>query len=195
MNVKNCCFVYAFFTSSLPSPSSDVKQHRRRRLWKRQLKVKSRCFKFYRVYSISFNSSKVDNWFWSWILKDCIEVQEKKKKVVVCSRPRENVKMASTEKCRKKIHVQSLKTWCFSCGSHRRWLSSLTRNVSNDYVNQKSKKAVSLEGGCITAVQFILVNNANYAFYLRNCLWKTISEVRVKQMSPKHFIKRYKQQK
>ena len=44
-------------------------------------KVKSRCFKFYRAYSISFNSSIVGNFFWSWILKDCIKVQEKKKKV------------------------------------------------------------------------------------------------------------------
>ena len=56
------------------------------------LKVKLRCFKFYRAYSILFSSSSVDNFLWSWILKDCIEVQEKKKKVVVLhSRPPQNV--------------------------------------------------------------------------------------------------------
>ena len=37
--------------------------------------------------SISFNSSNVDSILWGWILKDRIEVQEKKNKVVVfCSR-------------------------------------------------------------------------------------------------------------
>ena len=44
--------------------------------------MKSRCLKLYRAYSLSFNSSKLGNFFWSWILKDCIEVQKKKKKVV-----------------------------------------------------------------------------------------------------------------
>ena len=39
---------------------------------------------------ISTNDSE---FFWSWILKDCIEVQTKKKEVVVlCSRPQQNVK-------------------------------------------------------------------------------------------------------
>ena len=36
-------------------------------------KVNSRCFKIYRAYSISFNSSNVGDFFWSWILKDYIE--------------------------------------------------------------------------------------------------------------------------
>ena len=36
-------------------------------------KVNSRCFKLYRAYSISFNSSNVGDFFWSWILKDYIE--------------------------------------------------------------------------------------------------------------------------
>ena len=59
-------------------------------------KVKSRYFKIYRAYSISFNSSNVGNFFWSWILKDCIEVQEKKKKVaILSSRPPQNVKLGS----------------------------------------------------------------------------------------------------
>ena len=50
--------------------------------------MNSHCLKLYRAYSISFNSSKLmlTNFFASWILKDCIKVQEKKKKVVVlCS--------------------------------------------------------------------------------------------------------------
>ena len=37
-------------------------------------------FKLYRAYSISFTSSNVGKCFWSWILKDCIKVQEKKRK-------------------------------------------------------------------------------------------------------------------
>ena len=46
-------------------------------------KVNSRCFKLYRAYSISFSSSNLGIFFfWSWILKYCSKVQEKKKKVV-----------------------------------------------------------------------------------------------------------------
>ena len=70
----------------------------RRWRWQRNrhLKVNLRCLKLYRAYSISFNSSSVGKLFWSWILKDCIKVQEKKKKVVVfCSRPQQNVKLGS----------------------------------------------------------------------------------------------------
>ena len=60
-------------------------------------KAKSRCFKLYRTYySISFNSSNALNFFWSWILKECNEVQEKKNKVVLlCSRPPQYVKLGS----------------------------------------------------------------------------------------------------
>ena len=40
--------------------------------------------------------TNVGEFFWSWILKDCIKVHEKKKKVVVmCSRPRQNVKLGT----------------------------------------------------------------------------------------------------
>ena len=56
-------------------------------------KVNSRYFKLYRAYFISFNSSNVGEFFWSFILKDSIEVQEKKNKVVLCSRTPENVKL------------------------------------------------------------------------------------------------------
>ena len=59
-------------------------------------KVNLRCLKLYRAYSISFNSSNVGKFFWSWILNDCIKVQENKKKVVVFwSCPRQNVKLGS----------------------------------------------------------------------------------------------------
>ena len=40
-------------------------------------KVNSRGFKSYRAYSTPFSSSNVGKFFWSWFLKDCIEVQEK----------------------------------------------------------------------------------------------------------------------
>ena len=38
--------------------------------------MNSRCLKLYRTYSISFNLSHVDKFFGSWILKDCIKVQQ-----------------------------------------------------------------------------------------------------------------------
>ena len=59
-------------------------------------KVNSRCLKLDRTYSISLNSSNVGKVFCSWIPTDCIKVQENKKKgVVFCSRPRQNVKLGS----------------------------------------------------------------------------------------------------
>ena len=45
--------------------------------------MKSCCFKLYRAYSILLDSSNVVNCLWSWIVKDCIKVQEKKTKDVV----------------------------------------------------------------------------------------------------------------
>ena len=45
---------------------------------------------------ITFISSNIGEVFWIWILKDCIKVQEKKKKVVVlCLRPPQNVKLGT----------------------------------------------------------------------------------------------------
>ena len=73
----------------------------------------TKCDDYYKLrqytYSISFNSSNVGKFFWSWILKDG-KVQEKKKKVVVfSSRPRQNVRLfsrcspaATAKKCTKK---------------------------------------------------------------------------------------------
>ena len=43
--------------------------------------MNSRCFKLYRASSISFTSSNVGKCVWSWILKDCIKVQEKERNV------------------------------------------------------------------------------------------------------------------
>ena len=59
------------------------------------LKVKSRCFKnvitFIPIRSIR---QMLAIFFWIWILKNFIKVQEKKTKVVVvCSRPPQNVKL------------------------------------------------------------------------------------------------------
>ena len=99
----------------------EFKQQRRRRLRKRHL-IK-RLF----AYSISFHSTNVTIFFWCWILKDCIQVQEKKKKVVVeCSRPRRNVTPCSratgttARKCRKKrdcahcmVVVLLIYSYCF----------------------------------------------------------------------------------
>ena len=107
--------------------------------------MNSPCLKLYRAYSISFHSSNVGKFFWSWILKDCIKVQKLKKKVVVlCSRPWQNVKLGTlisrcsraitAKKCTKS--VMSLQSYCFAtinqllfCRSHcrrrRRCLSSL----------------------------------------------------------------------
>ena len=76
-------------------------------------KVNLRCLKLNRAYSISFNSSNVVKFFWSWILKDCIKVQEKKKKVVAFTNMqiRPFYVMWYTCKARAK-HVQSC---CFAC--------------------------------------------------------------------------------
>ena len=66
---------------SPPRTLYQIKHQRRRRLRKRHSKKMNwRCFKLY-AYSISFNSSNVANFFWSWILKDCIENQVKKKQI------------------------------------------------------------------------------------------------------------------
>ena len=51
-------------------------------------KVNLLCFKLRRAYSISFDSFNVGKFYRSWILKDCTELQEWKKEVVVlCVRP------------------------------------------------------------------------------------------------------------
>ena len=50
--------------------------------------VKTRPIFTLLVYFISFNSPNDGEFFWRSILKDCVKVNEKKKKIVVlCSRP------------------------------------------------------------------------------------------------------------
>ena len=111
-----------------------------------------RCFKLYHAYSISFNSTNVGNFFWSWILKDCIELDEKKKNVVVlCSRPPRNVKMGiftSYSKWRQRnvqksvMHVQSC---CFANLNQLRFCSSLWRCPSSLL---KGEHSVAMLGQC-----------------------------------------------
>ena len=49
-----------------------------------------------RTTTLIANSSNVGEFFWSLVPRDCIEFQEKKKKVVVlCSRPSRNVKLGT----------------------------------------------------------------------------------------------------
>ena len=59
------------------------KQQGRRRLRKRHFKsefaLPQTLSRLFHITCISFNSSKVSKFFWSWILKDGIKVQEKKK--------------------------------------------------------------------------------------------------------------------
>ena len=108
--------------------------------------MKPSCFKLYRAYSILFNSSNVGSLFWSWILKDCTKVQEKKKSrcivftsstkleirhfhVVVVQWRRRNVQKSA-------MHVQycyfanlNLLPFCRS-RCRRRWLNSLKRPLT-----------------------------------------------------------------
>ena len=109
----------AFAGGSWLALNKELKQHRRRRLRKRHLKSEvallqtlSRLFhraKFVKFWQFFF-------FFWSWIPKDCIEVQEKKKKVVVlCSRSKHFhvavVQWRQRNVQKSVIHVQSC---CFA---------------------------------------------------------------------------------
>ena len=99
----------------------ELKQQRRWRLQKRYLKSEFARFKLYRAYSISFTSSNVGKCFWSWILKDCIKVQEKKRKFLSCVPVLDKTwiqalsrcsRATTAKKCTKSvIHVQSC---CFA---------------------------------------------------------------------------------
>ena len=51
-------------------------------------KMNLRCFKLHRVYLDPFNMSNADDFSWSCILKDLIQVKKDEGKfVVVCPRP------------------------------------------------------------------------------------------------------------
>ena len=72
---------------------------RRRRLRKRQLKSVFAMLQTLSrlLYLVQFQLSNVGEFDWSWILRDCIKVHEKKKKRVVFLRlrPPQNVKLRS----------------------------------------------------------------------------------------------------
>ena len=126
-------------------------------------------FKLNLAYSISFTSSNVGKCFWSWILKECIKVQEKERKrepkllscvpvldrtwiqaFSCCSRA------TTAKKCTKKsvIHVQSCcfanQTYCFFCRSRcrprRRCLSKNITYFGNVYHYWYSVPAASSRG-------------------------------------------------
>ena len=69
--------------------SRERTQRRRRPLRKRQLKsVFARVQTSLRLFHLVQSASNAGEFVWSWILKDCIKVQEKQKRVVVlCSCP------------------------------------------------------------------------------------------------------------
>ena len=79
--------------------------------------------KTYRAYSITFNSPNVGKFFWSWILKDCINVEEKKRKVVVRLFPRStkreirqfHVVVVQRRQRNVQKSVMHVKSCCFAC--------------------------------------------------------------------------------
>ena len=121
-------------------------------------KVNWRCLQLYRAYSISFNSSNVGQFLWSWTLKDCIKVKGKKEKVVVlCSRPPATKREISpfhvvVVQLRLELNVQKsvmhVLSCCFAyirlllfcrscCRRPRRCLSSLSANKSYHCTHQR----------------------------------------------------------
>ena len=81
------------------------------------LKVNSICFKLYRTYSnrTLLICQMLANLFWGLILKDCIAVQEKKKKVLVfCWRSPQNVNLGpilTSPSCSDSKEMYK-KAWC-----------------------------------------------------------------------------------
>ena len=79
-----------------------------------------------RAYSNSFISSNIGKLFWSWILKDCIKVQEKKKKFTSSTqreiRQLSRCSHATTAKTCKK------KEWC-TCKMHVKLLFCQNLNL------------------------------------------------------------------
>ena len=74
----------------------ELKHQRRRQVQKSRLKSGFALPQTLSRLFIFFNLLKAGKFSWSWILKDCIKVQEKNKKVVVsCSRPQQNVKLGT----------------------------------------------------------------------------------------------------
>ena len=78
------------------------------------LKVNSHRFKLYRTHSISFTSSNVGKCFWSWILKDCIKVQEKKRKLLSCVPVLDKTWIQALSRCSRATTAKKCtkKAWC-----------------------------------------------------------------------------------
>ena len=76
--------------------------------------MNSHCFKLYRAYSISFTSSNVGKCFWSWILKGCIKVQEKKRKLLSCVPVFEKTWIQALSRCSRATTAKKCteKAWC-----------------------------------------------------------------------------------
>ena len=77
-------------------------------------KVNSHRFKLYRAYSILFTSSNVGKCFWSWILKDCIKVQEKKRKLLSCVPLLDKTWIQAFSRCSRETTAKKCtkKGWC-----------------------------------------------------------------------------------
>ena len=123
--------------------------------------------------------------FWSLILKDCKKVQDKKNKVLIlCSRPRQNMKLCTFKLQSCKVVVllnMNLLLFCHSCRHYRRRCLSFL---------------LLLKGFChVCLVHFI--NNANCGSFLATELEKLIVNGKIMASSqtnipPKHNIKHNK---
>ena len=76
--------------------------------------MNSHRFKLYRAYSISFTSSNVGKCFWSWILKGCIKVQEKKRKLLSCVPVLDKTWIQAFSRCSRATMAKKCtkKAWC-----------------------------------------------------------------------------------
>ena len=111
--------------------------------------MNSPYFKLYRTYSNSFNSSNVGKFFWSWILRDCIKVQDKEKEshrlvftfstkrefrhfhIVIMQQRQINVQKSMMHKqscCF--ANLNQLLLWCSHCRRCRSCLSSLLSRIA-----------------------------------------------------------------
>ena len=90
--------------------------------------MNSHRFKLDHAYSIPFTSSNVGKCFWSWILKDCIKVQEKNRKLLSCVPGLDKTWIQALS--RAKLLFLLIKPITFGrsrCRPRRRCLSSLLR--------------------------------------------------------------------
>ena len=153
--------------------------------------MNSRWFKLYRAYSISFNSANNGEFFWSWILKDCIEVHKKREirtfHVVIVQRRQRNVQ-------KRVVHVQSCCFFFFClyrCRRRCRCLSSLISYLPLPYVapaTQATRSAWKYSAstlptaktfGCwsIEGLTFIPINH----WYLFINIWAEVERVNLER--------------